>query len=113
MIVRGAGFGAAPATMPYTGDLNQFIFGNFRTHCGASSSLFQAGSKSWGRWPPDSLNLVYQSWSDREIVINGFAGTYGTNCNTIQAGDPIIITVWNSGDSDQTGPQTAWGGFVR
>jgi serine/threonine protein kinase len=111
-LVRGKGFGNAPVTMPYTGDLNQFSFGNFRTHCG-SSSLFEAGARRWGHGSPNSLALNYQSWSDNEIVTSGFAGSYGQSCNMVQNGDPVIITIWNSSDTGQTGLQTAWGGFVR
>lgn len=45
MLVKGKGFGNAPVTMPNTGDLNQFSFGDFRTHCGGNSSLFEAGAR--------------------------------------------------------------------
>jgi serine/threonine protein kinase len=111
--VHGTGFGNAPVPMPYSGDLNQFILGDLRTHCGGGSALFEAGAGRWGHGSPDSLTLNYQSWSDNEIVINGFASSYGQDCYTVQNGDPMTITIWNSSASDQTGPQTAWGGFVR
>jgi serine/threonine protein kinase len=113
MLVKGKGFGNAPVTMPYTGNLNQFSFGNFRTHCGGISSLFEAGAGRWGHGSPNSLALNYQSWSDSEIVINGFSGSYGRGCDTLQNGDPVVITIWNSSDTDQTGPQTSWGGIVH
>jgi hypothetical protein len=112
MIVRGKGFGSAPVAMPYTGDLNCFSFIDFRTHCNGASSLFEAGASRWQHGSPNSLTLNYQSWSDTEIVINGFSGSYGQGCNALTNGDPVTIIVWNSSASDQTGPQTAWGGFV-
>jgi serine/threonine protein kinase len=111
--IRGSGFGNAPVSMPYSGDLNQFILGNLRTHCGGGSALFEAGARRWGHGSPDSLTLNYQSWSDNRIVISGFAGSYGQGCDTVQNGDPMTITIWNSSASDQNGPQTAWGGFVH
>jgi len=112
IVIEGSGFGSAPVALPYRGDLNQFIFNDFRTSCGGGSSLFEAGSKRWGNGAPDSATLNYQSWSDTEIVIAGFAGTYGQACASVQSGDPVTIVVWNSGATTQTGPQTAWGGFV-
>jgi hypothetical protein len=111
--IHGSGFGSAPVAMPYTGDLNQFSLGDFQTHCGGGSSQFEVGSLRWGNGSPDSLTLNYQSWSDSEIVIDGFSGTYGQGCDIVQNGDPMIITLWNSTDTGQTGPQTAWGGFVN
>jgi len=111
--IHGSGFGSAPVAMPYTGDLNQFSLGDFQTHCGGGSSQFEAGSLRWGNGSPDLLTLTYQSWSDNEIVINGFGAAYGQGCYTVQNGDPMIITLWNSGDTGQTGPQTAWGGFIN
>jgi serine/threonine protein kinase len=113
IIVHGTGFGNAPVPMPYSGDLNQFILGDLRTHCGGGSALFEAGAGRWGHGSPDLLTLNYQSWSDNEIVISGFAGSYGQDCYTVQNGDPVTIIIWNSSASDQTGPQTAWGGFVH
>jgi serine/threonine protein kinase len=113
IIIRGSGFGNAPVSMPYSGDLNQFILGDLRTHCGNGSALFEAGAERWGHGSPDSLTLNYQSWSDNKVVINGFRGSYGQDCDTLQNGDPVTIIIWNSSAGDQIGPQTAWGGFVH
>jgi len=110
--VQGSGFGNAPVTMPFTGDLNSFGFGDFQSHCGAGSSLFGAGFDGWGVVSASSVTLNYQSWSDNQIVINGFAGTYGEGCATLQDGDPVVINVWNTSDTGFNGPQTAWGGFA-
>jgi hypothetical protein len=110
--IAGSGFGNAPTNMPFTGDLNYFSFDDFRTHCGGGSSLFEAGASRWGHGSPNSLTLNYQAWSDTEIVISGFSGSYGQGCDTVQSGDPVAIVLWNTADTDQTGPQTAWGGFL-
>ncbi len=112
IIVQGSGFGNAPVTMPFTGDLNYFIFDDARTQCGGGSTLFEAGTTAWGH-RTDSVTLNYESWSDTEIVIDGFAGTYGQGCATVENGDPVTIEIWNSSDASQTGPQTAWGGFIN
>lgn len=104
IVVQGSGFGPAPSTLPAAGsfaDLNYFRFWDFRSHCGAVSSLFEAGFGS------DSVTLGYQSWSDSQIVISGFGGTYGQGCATYQSGDPVAIAVWNTADASL---QTAWGG---
>jgi len=45
-------------------------------------------------------------------VIGGFAGSYGQGCATVQNGDPVTIEIWNTSDTSQTGPQTAWGGII-
>jgi hypothetical protein len=108
--IHGSGFGNTPTNMPFVGDLNQLMFQDHFTHSGTGS--FEAGGSRWGNGSPDSVTLSYQSWSDNEIVINGFAGSYGQGNNVLQNGDPATIVLWNTSDTGQTGPQTAWGGFV-
>jgi hypothetical protein len=112
IIVHGSGFGSAPTTMPFTGDLNNFVLTDFGTHCGAGSAQFGAGYEGWGIVSASSVTLSYQSWSNDQIVIDGFSGSYGTGCATLQIGDPVGITLWSSADTSFTGLQTAWGGFV-
>jgi uncharacterized repeat protein (TIGR02543 family) len=108
--ILGSGFGNAPTNVPFVGDLNQLMFQDHSTHSGTGS--FEAGGSRWGNGSPDSVTLIYQSWSDNEIVINGFAGSYGLGNNVLQNGDPVTIVLWNTSDTGQTGLQTAWGGFV-
>jgi hypothetical protein len=113
MVVHGSGFGSAPPELSggsYTGDLNFFQFIDFRAHCGASSSLFSAGFGDWGVFSSDTVTLVYESWADDQIVISGFSGTYASGCATYQSGDPVVMVVYNTADTDFAGPQTAWGG---
>ena len=98
--------------MPYVGDLNYFGFADFRTHSSYGSALFAAGSEGWGVVSPDSVTLKYQSWTNNQIIISGFSGTYGQDNATVENGDPILITLWSTGASSYTGPQTMWGGFV-
>ncbi|MGA2073818.1 MAG: hypothetical protein ABSH52_09965 [Terriglobia bacterium] len=113
IVVHGTGFGSAPSTLPppgTAGDSNYFWFLDFRSHCGASSSLFEAGFDRWGAGSPDAVTLYYQSWADDQIVISGFGGAYGTGCATYVAGDPIAIVVYSSDDTSDTEAQAAWGG---
>ena len=108
--IFGSGFGNAPTHLPFAGDVSQFIFQDHFTHSGAGS--FESGGNRWGHGSPDSVTLKYQSWSDNQIVINGFTGAYGQGNNVLQNGDPATIVLWNTSDASQNGPQTAWGGFV-
>ena len=112
IIINGNNFGPAPVQMPYVGDLNYFGFADFRTHSSYGSALFAAGSEGWGVVSPDSVTLKYQSWTNNQIIISGFSGTYGQDNATVENGDPILITLWSTGASSYTGPQTMWGGFV-
>jgi hypothetical protein len=111
IIVNGSGFGSQPWTGSngFSGDLNFFEFIDFRTHCGASSSLFNAGGSRFGHGS-DPVNLNYQKWSDTLIIIEGFGSGYGQSCATYQTGDPITIAVWNTNDTDDTGPQASFSG---
>ncbi len=110
--ITGTGFGSAPSGIPFTGDINNLVLTDFRAHSASGSSLFEAGGNLWGVRSPDSVTLDYRSWSSTQIVISGFAGTYGQNGATFEPGDPITITLWNSADTADTGPQTTWAGNV-
>src|ERR1700722_12862134 len=65
--IEGAGFGAAPTTLPAVGILNQFTF----------SDTTQGG---WcaGKYGC-AMPLQYTSWTDGRIVIDGFGTQYGAN----------------------------------
>jgi hypothetical protein len=112
MIVHGSGFGPFPSSMPSPGtaaDLNYFKVVDFRSHCGARSSLFEAGFGDWGG-SPDSVTLYYTYWADNQIIFTGFGGSYGTGCASYKVGDPLAVFVYNSEDTTFSQAQTAWGG---
>jgi hypothetical protein len=111
IVVKGEGFGPAPATLPFVGDLNSFYFWDGRAHCG-SSSAFTAGGKYFGDAPADAVTLRYMSWTDTKIVIAGFRGSYGTGCSEVRSGDPVVVSVWNTADNSETGPQSAKRGLI-
>ncbi len=94
VVVTGAGFGAAPVAMPYTGDTDYFKFTD-------TTAGWDAGYNAPGN--PNRVTLKYQSWSDTQIVIDGFAGRYAdpTFYNfTYSPGDGI--GVWVKSQSSDT-----------
>jgi hypothetical protein len=111
IVVKGVGFGPAPRALPFVGDLNWFSFWDGRAHCGTSAA-FAAGGQYFGDAPADAVTLRYRSWSDTKIVIGGFAGAYGTGCSKVQSGDPVAVSIWNTADTSETGPQAAKKGLV-
>ena len=108
--VQGSGFGPAPVSLPFTGDLEQFGLTDWRDHCGGGSSAFGAGFTPWGVGAPEPVTLTYTAWTVDEIQVSGFAGTYGSGCALALPGDPVTLSLWSSNASADTGPQTAWGG---
>jgi hypothetical protein len=112
-IISGSGFGKAPVKMPYTGDLN-FVrlidWGQLECVDSDSDGLFEAGFSAWGIYTADTVWVRYASWSNTQIVINGFGGEYGAGCAKALAGDPIAIAIYASHDTSDAGPQTAWAG---
>jgi hypothetical protein len=96
--VRGAGFGAAPSAMPFTGLLDAFSFGD-----ASAGNGFGAGHTG------NEVSLIYRDWTDSDIEIDGFSGAYGENGMAVQAGDAVSIVV--HGTASQT--VTAWGGWLE
>jgi hypothetical protein len=113
IIVRGEGFGPPPADLPPSGSPGHsryFSFQDFHGHCGFASSLFSAGGRGWDTAKLDAVGLIFESWSDTDIVISGFGDGYGAGCATYEAGDPVAVALWTSASIDRGGRQTAWGG---
>jgi hypothetical protein len=109
--INGSGFGKAPVKMPYSGDLNFVRLTDWgQLECGGNDGLFEAGFSTWGFYTADTVWLRYASWSNTQIVINGFSGEYGAGCAKALAGDPIAIAIYASRDTSDGGPQTAWAG---
>ncbi|HLJ46993.1 MAG TPA: hypothetical protein VKU01_13340 [Bryobacteraceae bacterium] len=44
----------------------------------------------------DGVTLNVTSWTDAQIVISGFTGTYGQASSILNAGDQITVYVWNA-----------------
>lgn len=93
--VDGAGFGAAPQTLPAVANLNYFEFTD------VTQGSWHAGSGS------DPVNLQYASWNDTRIVITGFGSSYGGQYK-VAPGDKVALYVQYSG-----GPEfTIWSGAL-
>ena len=83
--IHGSGFGSAPAAMPLHRRSKPIQFGGFSNALRRWFISIRGWFLALGNGSPDSLTLAYQSWSDNEIVIGGFGGTYGrvaTRCKT-------------------------------
>ena len=78
--IAGAGFGTQAA---YTGD----------------SSYIQVEDSTGSPWfagqTGNGVMLAVSSWTDSEIVLTGFTGSYGTN-HCIRPGDHLSVSVWNA-----------------
>jgi len=105
MVVKGDGFGAAPVSLPYVGDVPYLSFWDGVRCDGASG--FSAGGTYFGQAPADAVTLRIATWTDTKIVTMGFRGSYGSGCARVRSGDPVAVTVWSTTDTAVTGPQTA------
>lgn len=94
--IKGFGFGTSPVAMPYTG-LFHFHFGD-----NAVGHGLEAGNNG------DAISLRYRSWDDNEIIIDGFAGSYGVGTWWMSPGDPVNIIVFN----DKLGQRAEWKGSL-
>jgi translation initiation factor IF-1 len=79
--ISGSGFGAQAA---YTGDSNYIELVD------TAGSSWQAGHAG------SSVALAVSSWTDSQIVLSGFSGSYGTNGWCISPGDQLSFRVWNA-----------------
>jgi len=97
LVVNGSGFGAPPVSMPFTGDIccNAFYFYDI-------TNVWTAGHGG------DGVTINYASWSDTQIVVDGFAGCYGCNNWVDNPGDAIEIGMKNLA----TGQPAYWDGTV-
>jgi hypothetical protein len=78
--ITGAGFGNQAA---YTGD------SNYITLADTTGNPWYAGQTGNG------VTLAVSSWTDSQIVLSGFSGSYGTS-HCIRPGDHLTVSVWNA-----------------
>lgn len=93
--VDGAGFGTAPQPLPHVGNMDQF-------------RIIDVSQGSWGAGPNGSLGLQYTSWTDTQIVVDGFDEGYGGKYS-VAPGDNVTIFVQNA----TTSGSTTWSGTLR
>src|SRR6185437_343546 len=92
--VDGAGFGLPTVTLPYVGEIPNFLFTDV-TH-------------NWSFGQPGQGNLQYTSWTDTRIVVNGFGSSFNAS-DILAAGDTIAIEVQNTKSTEFT----IWTGMLR
>jgi uncharacterized protein (TIGR03437 family) len=90
--ISGGGFGSQP---PYVGD-SQYIDILDLTGNWQAGILNSTGSAT--------VTLNVSSWTDTQIVLQGFAGSYGCCGYVLNAGDQIQFKIWNA--STGAGPAT-------
>lgn len=104
--IKGTGFGSAPVSMPYSGNLQQFSFNDNTTHEDRTQVSFEAGHAG------DAVFLNYSSWTDKEIVIDGFSGAYGYGAWYVSPGDVITIRVSQVNSNDNSSQKATWHGTL-
>jgi len=78
--ITGLGFGTQAA---YTGDSNYI-------------EVVDGSGTPWaGGHTGNGVTLAVSSWTDSQIVLSGFGGSYGSN-HCIREGDQLSISVWNA-----------------
>jgi hypothetical protein len=88
IIISGNGFGTLA---PYTNTTSNYLL------------IEDVTNSDWGAgWNGDWVTVSVSVWTDNQIVITGFAGSYGTNGWVFRTGDNVVISVWN--------PQSGTGG---
>jgi len=56
-----------------------------------------------GRWAagritpenPDEVTLTVSTWTDTDIIVEGFSGLYGKHGWSLNPGDKLRVRVWN------------------
>jgi hypothetical protein len=60
--------------------------------------LDRSGSRGWSACYLESkptVSCTVSSWTDSEITFSGFGANYGTGDNELEAGDQLVVAVWN------------------
>jgi protein involved in polysaccharide export with SLBB domain len=95
--------------------INGWDFGTQSPYTG-SSNYIELVDTTAGGWAAghsgSSVTLAVSSWTNTQIVLSGFSGSYGTNGWCISPGDQLSVKVWNaqSGDGPAVYPITASSG---
>lgn len=88
IVISGKGFGTRA---PYSGNSEFIRFSDITKNWNAGSSR---------DFPPDKITLIVDSWTDTQIEISGFSGSYGDGDEYLSVGDTVGFQVW----STQNGP---------
>lgn len=85
--ITGSGFGSQTG---YTGDSAYIAFNDGTKFSAGFVGTFEGAAVN------DLVTLVVQSWTDSQIVLGGFSGSWGSNGWTLSNGDQIQVYIWNA-----------------
>jgi len=88
VVITGSGFGTQS---PYNGDSSFLSLLDLQE--GPTGTGWDAG---FGGSEDDLVTLNVTSWTDTQIVIEGFTGSYGSNNWVFQPGDQVVVGVSNA-----------------
>lgn len=84
IVITGSGFGTMK---PYNGDSSYIKIRDITANWNAGSSLDAEN---------DYVTLNITSWTDTQITISGFAGSYGSGRWKLNDKDVVSIQIWNA-----------------
>jgi hypothetical protein len=84
IVIQGKGFGLH---VPYSHTDSPYLAIRDLTAQWAAGRIIP---QNW-----DEVTLDVESWTDDQIVVNGFSGSYGPNGWTLSFADKLEIAVWN------------------
>jgi hypothetical protein len=92
--IDGTGFGRAPSVVGTTGVSPYLLLTDFNVHA-PDTNGYTWNAGYCGASDCDGVTVNYASWSDTQIVIDGFAGQYGYP-NEVYRFDSLCVGVWPS-----------------
>jgi hypothetical protein len=84
IVIEGSGFGSF---VPYQDSDTPFIAIRDKSAGWAAGRII---AQNW-----DEITLNVKSWHDKEIVVSGFSGAYGSGAWKLSPGDQIEVAIWN------------------
>jgi hypothetical protein len=95
LTINGSGFGPAPPGLGPNINTPYLIINDYNAAApGSDGYPWNAGF--CGQTSCDGVTANYQSWSDGQIVISGFAGDYGQGDYVANPKDALCVGVWAS-----------------
>jgi DNA-binding winged helix-turn-helix (wHTH) protein len=84
IVIKGRGFGSH---VPYSDTDSPYLAIRDKTAHWAAGRIIP--------WNWDEVMLDVESWTDSQIVLSGFSGSYGEQGWKLNTGDELEIAVWN------------------
>jgi hypothetical protein len=92
--INGSGFGSAPSVVGTDGVSPYLLVTDFNVHA-PDTNGYTWNAGFCGANDCDGVTLNYASWTDTQIVIDGFGGSYGYP-NQVNKFDSLCLGVWSS-----------------